>query len=106
MPTGMLNSYANNVTPYSVYVTLREDTPVNFSGAFEKAIKASDEGFEGKSAEKLAEYAGKSYNSFVKKPVKAFVVGDCLGSLAAETVSVDGLVDTLGKVVLDELTAG
>lgn len=36
MPTGKQNSFANRTLPDAVYVTLRQDQPVNLCGAFEK----------------------------------------------------------------------
>ena len=44
MPTGSINSYANNTLPFYVLATLRDDMPINFAPAFEKPIKANDDG--------------------------------------------------------------
>lgn len=45
MPTGKQNSFANRTLPDAVYVTLREDQPVNLCGAFEKPVRKSPEGY-------------------------------------------------------------
>ena len=44
MPTGSINSYANNTLPFYVLAILRDDMPINFAPAFEKPIKANDDG--------------------------------------------------------------
>jgi CRISPR system Cascade subunit CasC len=40
MPTGSVNSYANNSLPFFVETDLRTDMPVSFMPAFEKAVQA------------------------------------------------------------------
>ena len=45
MPTGKQNSFANRTLPDAVYVTLRQDQPVNLSRAFEKPVRKSEEGY-------------------------------------------------------------
>lgn len=42
MPTGKINSYANQTLPHAVIVSLRTDRPVSLVTAFENPIKASD----------------------------------------------------------------
>ena len=44
MPTGKQNTFANRTLPDAVYVTLREDQPVNLCGAFERAVPRSAQG--------------------------------------------------------------
>lgn len=39
MPTGKQNTFANRTLPDAVYVTIREDQPVNLCGAFERAVR-------------------------------------------------------------------
>ena len=45
MPTGKQNTFANRTLPDAVYVTLREDQPVNLCGAFERAVPRSAQGY-------------------------------------------------------------
>lgn len=45
MPTGKQNTFANRTLPDAVYVTIREDQPVNLCGAFERAVRKSTEGY-------------------------------------------------------------
>lgn len=52
MPTGKVNTFANQTLPQAVLVTLRTDRPVNLVSAFEKPV-ISREGYVKKSIEKL-----------------------------------------------------
>jgi len=85
MPTGKQNSYANSTIPYTVYVTLRKDLPVNLSGAFEKAVTAGrdgSEGYEQASFKALEEHARNIYENWLTNPDKEFYCGpqsDVLG---------------------------
>lgn len=67
MPTGKINTFANQTLPELVLVTLREDRPVNLVSAYEKAIKSSD-GYEEKSVKNLFKEYNKSLK-FVNKPL-------------------------------------
>ena len=92
MPTGKQNSFANRTVPDAVLVTVRDDQPVNFAGAFENPVKSS-EGYVEASKQKLGEYALSCYHSFVTEPVRAFTIG--------------GMDKALGEqVTLKELLAG
>lgn len=75
MPTGMQNSFANGTLPDMVYITFREDQPVNLSGAFEKAVKSGKDGFVEASCKSLLAYAGKVYSTFADAPVQALGCG-------------------------------
>ena len=44
MPTGKQNTFANRTLPDAVYVTIREDQPVNLCGAFERAVSRGEQG--------------------------------------------------------------
>jgi len=46
MPTGKLNTFANNTPPYSVMLAVRRDQPVNMVGAFETPVKAGEGGYQ------------------------------------------------------------
>jgi CRISPR system Cascade subunit CasC len=83
MPTGKLNTFANNTPPYAVMVAIRRDQPLSMAGAFETPIKASEGGYQEKSAKALADYASKIYSNFLSKPKDAFItsVGDELTGL-------------------------
>lgn len=82
MPTGKLNSFANNTKPSSVYITIRTDQPVSLAGAFEKPVQANGEGFLIPSQKALVAQEQKMVNSFIDKPYKAYVIGEGLDALA------------------------
>ena len=75
MPTGKQNTFANRTLPDAVLVTIRRDQPINFVGAFEKPIRAKDEGYVQASIKALRTYADKVYGSFAKKPEKTWNIG-------------------------------
>lgn len=67
MPTGKINSFANQTLPSAIVVTLRSDRPVNMVSAFEEPVK-SNEGYVKKSVQKLFdEYS--LYDNMLEKPV-------------------------------------
>ena len=76
MPTGKQNTFANRTLPNMVYVTLREDQPVNFSGAFENAVKSEKDGYAARSCKALLEYTDKMYASFADVPLLALGCGN------------------------------
>ena len=67
MPTGKINTFANQTLPQAIVVSLRSDRPLNMVSAFEEPIK-SDNGYVDKSIEKLfAEYT--KYDKILDKPI-------------------------------------
>ena len=74
MPTGKQNSYANCTLPDLIYVTIREDRPINFLGAFESPIIGTD-GFIEKSKKALFDYAEKTYKMYCGNPKYSFILG-------------------------------
>lgn len=102
MPTGKQNTFANRTLPDAVYVTLREDQPVNLCGAFERAVPRSAQGYAAPSKAALAQYAQQMYSSFAEAPAKSFTVGSGLEELApAQTAK--AMLDALEKAVRDVL---
>lgn len=99
MPTGKINTFANQTLPQAVVVTLRSDRPVNMVSAFEAPVK-SEAGFVRPSIEKLFDEYTK-YDKILDKPLfTAYLLlddqevnaigkgeeslGDLLNDLAAE----------------------
>ena len=76
MPTGKIHAYANCTVPDVVYITIREDQPINLVGAFEQPV-VSDEGYMAESEERLVEYA-KKINECYGEPVAAYGFGDAI----------------------------
>lgn len=67
MPTGKINSFANQTLPQAVVVTLRKDRPVNMVSAFEKPIKSND-GYVEKSVKRLFDEYPK-YDGMLEEPL-------------------------------------
>ena len=102
MPTGKQNSFANRTLPDAVYVTIRDDQPVNLCGAFERAVPRSTQGYAEPSKAALAQYAQQMYSSFAEAPAQSFTVGSGLEALApAQTAK--AMLDALEKAVRDAL---
>lgn len=70
MPTGKVNSYANQTLPQAIVVNLRTDRPVNLVSAFEEPVKASN-GNVSVSIQKLFNELRK-VEKFVKEPAYTF----------------------------------
>lgn len=100
MPTGKLNTFANNTPPYAVMVAVRRDQPVNMVGAFETPVKAGEGGYQAKSAKALADYASIVYSNFWGKPEDVFFtsVGNELIGLG-EPLQFTELLDKTEQVV-------
>ncbi len=79
MPTGKQNSFANRTLPDAIYVTIREDQPVNLCGAFERAVPRSMQGYAEPSKAALVQYAQQMYSSFAEAPAQSFTVGQRAG---------------------------
>lgn len=101
MPTGKENTFANRTFPDAVYVTVRNDQPVNLCGAFERPVRASEEGYAAESENRLVEYAKKVYDNFAAKPEVSFCVGDKLAEIA-EKKSFPELLDTLAMYISEQ----
>ena len=101
MPTGKQNAFANRTLPDAVLVTLRNDQPVNFAGAFENPVKSS-EGYVNASKQRLGEYALSCYRSFVSEPVKSFTIGG-MDEALGEQVTMKELLTGLENSIHEEL---
>ncbi|MCM1508674.1 MAG: type I-E CRISPR-associated protein Cas7/Cse4/CasC [Ruminococcus flavefaciens] len=101
MPTGKQNSYANRTLPDIVYVTVRNNQPVNLCGAFEKPISSFD-GYVEKSKSNLFKYAEKVYSDYCGSPVQSYIIGN-ESVLGADKVNLTQLLDMLHKYIIDEV---
>lgn len=95
---GKAEFFANRTLPDAVYVTVREDQPVNLCGAFEKPIPKSAGGYAEASKKALESYAKKTYETFAEAPVQSFVVGTGLAELGS-AVKLQTLFSELEKTV-------
>lgn len=96
MPTGKQNTFANRTLPNMVYVTVREDQPVNLAGAFERPVTAGNKGYVEESVAALMRYAQGIYEDFTAAPSKAWVVGGERGNFA-EKVNLAELLEKIGQ---------
>ena len=103
MPTGKQNTFANRTLPDAVYVTIREDQPVNLCGAFERAVRKSTEGYAEPSKSALQAYAQQLHQSFAEAPAKSFTVGTGLEALAPAQ-PLNTMLDALEEAVKENLT--
>jgi len=95
MPTGKQNTFANRTLPDAVLVTLRQDQPINFVGAFESPVPVSENGYVAASAGRLIAHAKKLYGSFAPLPVLSLVTGEALSELGT-VQHFDQLLGSLG----------
>jgi len=105
MPTGKQNTFANRTLPDTIFVALRTDQPVNFVGAFEKPVPASDEGYVTDSAKRLVAHATSIYESFAEKPLLSLVTGNLLSGLGS-VQRLDRLLNLLREGLRKHLANG
>ena len=103
MPTGKQNSFAKRTLPDAVYITLRQDQPVNLSRAFEKPVRKSEEGYAEPSKMALKQYAKELYNTFAEAPEQSFTVGTGLEELA-QPMPLNTMLAVLEKAVEEKLS--
>lgn len=72
MPTGKVNTFANQTLPQMLVVVLRKDRPVNLVSAFEEPVKSS-QGYVGASIKKFADEFIRT-QKFVEKPDAVFFI--------------------------------
>jgi len=101
LPSGKINSFANQTIPSSVVVSLRKDRPVSLVSAFETPIKKklSQEGYVNESIEAMfKEY--QKIQRFVDKPEISFYLNLSEGHVlegAKEEINLSNLLNDLGK---------
>ncbi len=107
MPTGKQNTFANRTVPDLIYVTIRNDQPVNMAGAFENPIQAEREGFFAASEKALKNYARDIYDMFVPAPELSFGCsrGDGLKDIT-EIIPLNTLIERVGDYVDKRLKTG
>lgn len=106
MPTGKINTFANQTLPQAVVVSLRTDRPLNMVSAFEEPIK-SDNGYVDKSIEKLfAEYT--KYDKILDKPIFTayLILGDTeVNEIGKSEASLNDLLEDLGAQIEKNIEA-
>ena len=101
MPTGKQNTFANRTLPDMVYITVREDQPVNFAGAFERPVRNDRDGYVARSCEALMKYAEDMYESFADAPIFAVGCGNKALEGHAEVLPLKAMLDRLEGIVAD-----
>jgi CRISPR system Cascade subunit CasC len=106
MPNGKENTFANRTFPEEVYVTIRQDQPVNLSGAYEKAIRNSELGYSEPSQSVLKEYAKCLYEKYDSKPYDSYCIGEELKTIARK-ISLPNLLleleDRINELIKGEI---
>lgn len=106
MPTGKINTFANQTLPQAVVVSLRTDRPLNMVSAFEEPIK-SDNGYVDKSIEKLfSEYT--KHDKILDKPIFTayLILGDTeVSEIGKEEESLKDLLEDLGAEIEKNIEA-
>lgn len=106
MPTGKVNTFANQTLPQALLVTLRDDRPVNLVNSFEKPVDSKD-GYVDESIHRLAEGAN-NVKRFVHAPIASFYLllkegsGDLPEGL--EVSSMTELLEEVGNVLNEKLS--
>ncbi len=102
LPTGKINTFANQTIPQVILVTLRKDRPVSFVSAFEEPVKSRD-GFVDKSIEKLVdEY--ENVKKFVEEPIFTIVLSTRdlnLKDQFAKPESIKDMLNQLGEKLVE-----
>lgn len=106
MPTGKINTFANQTLPQAIVVSIRSDRPLNMVSAFEEPIK-SDNGYVDKSIEKLfAEYT--KYDKILDKPIFTayLILGDTeVNEIGKSEASLNDLLEDLGAQIEKNIEA-
>lgn len=99
-PSGKVHAYAHGTLPFMVYVTIREDAPINFGDAFEKPVTTANGGYEENSEIAFCNRIRENYENYGNSPVKAFGFGRHITEFAEKvslpelTARVKGWIDT------------
>lgn len=81
MPTGKINTFANQTLPELIYVTVRDTRPISLVTAFEEPMEAATSASRREvAADRLAQEAINVRDAYGFTPLASYVVG--LGSLA------------------------
>ncbi|HXC75806.1 MAG TPA: type I-E CRISPR-associated protein Cas7/Cse4/CasC [Candidatus Acidoferrum sp.] len=103
MPSGKQNTFANRTLPDAVLISVRDDQPINFVGAFEDAVTSTGGRVES-AARKLAEHATQVIDIYDAAPVSSWVIRtgqtgrhlDPLGTVGSLADSVSAAAELVG----------
>lgn len=93
LPTGKVNTFANQTLPQFIMVVLREDRPVNLVSAFEEPVRSTD-GMVEKSIKQFIKESEQS-ERFVEKPLAAFYLSTKDLKSVSESEQMNNMSDLL-----------
>lgn len=96
MPTGKVNSFANQTLPQLLLLEIREDRPVNFVNAFENPIKSRD-GYVSESIHRLFE-TEKNVNQFSELPIYSYYVIEGDENIDTNSVKLGSMKELLNRM--------
>ena len=108
MPSGKQNTFANRTLPDGIIVTIRDDQPVNLSGAFEEAITATTSGKRlAHASARLATRVREIDAAYGEHRIATLVVrvGEATAGLAetGQEASLDGMIDRVAETIAERL---
>jgi CRISPR system Cascade subunit CasC len=108
LPTGKVNTFANNTPPSVVIVKIRDQWPLSFIGAFEEPVPKTERGgFLRESCRRLADYvpALEKQYGLDKDPTWVFRVGEETGELSVfgNPVTLKDLLAEVEKAVAERM---
>lgn len=92
LPTGKVNTFANQTLPQAILVSIRDDRPVNLVSAFEEPVRSND-GYVEKSIKKLIKEEEKVLK-FVNKPLHTYYI-----TMADMGEKIEGEYDTFEELL-------
>ena len=96
LPTGKINTFANQTIPDALIAGIRTDRPVNLVNAFENPVKSKN-GYLAESICKL-EMEFNKVNRFTDPPITTLTVGDIEG-IGENKENLNELLETLGEAI-------
>jgi CRISPR system Cascade subunit CasC len=111
LPTGKINSFGNHTLPSAVIVTIRDQWPISFVGAFEEPVPKSPQGgYLRESCRRLAAYVPDLERQYGlgNQSTWVFRVGEETQALAelGTGVTLPALLDQVGRTVSERLETG
>lgn len=96
LPTGKINTFANQTLPNALIVSIRSDRPVNLVNAFENPVRTKG-GYVTESISRLEEEFEK-VNRFTEAPIATFTVGD-IERIGENKGDLSDLLEVLGDTI-------
>ncbi|WP_367569141.1 type I-E CRISPR-associated protein Cas7/Cse4/CasC [Lacrimispora sp.] len=96
LPTGKINTFANQTLPDALIVSVRSDRPVNLVNAFENPVKSQGGYVTGSISRLKTEF--EKISRFAEAPIATFIVGDIEG-LGEGKGNLNELLATFGETI-------